>query len=135
MEKKVWAQLSLPREAPSWVVRPWGRPEPRGGPSRAWLAEEPLWPGAVSAIYANAELRFAAGENHLLMPGELGVLSQPPMSCRVFHAGDPEGRQLTGTYGTEAGSWLSFLERATTVSVAVSRAATMTSVYVRGSMF
>ena len=128
--KKVWGSYPFHESAflggPAWV----GLSQGEGRPVRGLLRNR--FAGDAS-LYANAELRMALARIHLLVPGELGLFAAADVG-RVFHVGDPEDADDWHN-GTGGGFWLSFLERATTVSVAVIRGRDMTSVYVRGSMF
>lgn len=87
-----------------------------------------------ASLYANVELRLAVAEVRILVPGEFGVFGAADVG-RVFHPGDPDD---AGDWhnGTGGGLWLSFLERATTLSLAVMKGRDLTGVYVRaGHMF
>ena len=128
--KKVWG--TYPFHASAFL----------GGPGRAGLgqADGPLrgfhknrFAGDAS-LYGNAELRLALGRVSVLVPGEFGLFGAADVG-RVFFAGDP-GDADDWHNGTGGGFWLSFLERRTTMSVAIMKGRDMTGVYFRaGYMF
>ncbi len=113
-----------------------------GGPGRVGLrqGEGPVrglhrnrFAGDAS-LYANVELRLAVAEVKLLVPGELGLFGAADMG-RVFHPGDPDDADEWHN-GNGGGLWLSFLERSTTLNVAVMKGRDLTGVYFRaGHMF
>ena len=87
-----------------------------------------------ASLYANVELRLAVAEVRIVVPGEFGVFGAADVG-RVFHPGDPDDADDWHN-GTGGGIWLSFLERATTLSLAVMKGRDLTGVYVRaGHMF
>ena len=113
-----------------------------GGPGRVGLSqgEGPLrglhknrFAGDAS-LYGNAELRLALARINVLVPGEFGLFAAADVG-RVFYAGDPADADDWHN-GTGGGFWLSFLERRTTLNVAVMKGRDMTTVYFRvGDMF
>ena len=87
-----------------------------------------------ASLYANVELRLAVAEVNLLVPGELGLFGAADVA-RVHYSADPVDADDWHN-GTGGGLWLSFLERRTTLSVAVMKGRDMTGVYLRaGRMF
>ena len=87
-----------------------------------------------ASLYANVELRVAVAEVRILVPGEFGLFGAADVG-RVFHPGDPDDGDDWHN-GTGGGIWLSFLERAATLSLAVMKGRDLTGVYVRaGHMF
>ena len=87
-----------------------------------------------ASLYANAELRLAVANIKLLVPGKLGLFGAADVG-RVFFSGDPSNADDWHN-GIGGGLWLSFLERSTTLSVAVMKGRDLTGVYFRaGYMF
>ncbi len=125
-----------------WGTYPFHESAFLGGPGRAGLGQVdgPLrgfhknrFAGDAS-LYANVELRLALGGIRVLVPGEFGLFGAADVG-RVYFAGDPADADDWHN-GTGGGFWLSFLERRTTVSVAVMKGRDMTGVYFRaGYMF
>ena len=125
-----------------WGTYPFHKSAFLGGPGRAGLGQVdgPLrgfhknrFAGDAS-LYGNAELRLALARINVLMPGEFGLFAAADVG-RVFFAGDPADADEWHN-GTGGGFWLSFLERRTTLSVALMKGRDMTGVYFRvGYMF
>ena len=87
-----------------------------------------------AALYANVELRLALARLNVVMPGEFGLFGAADVG-RVYFADDPADADDWHN-GTGGGFWLSFLERRTTMSVAIMKGRDMTGVYFRaGYMF
>jgi len=87
-----------------------------------------------ASLYANVELRLALARINVLVPGEFGLFGAADVG-RVYFADDPADADDWHN-GTGGGFWLSFLERRTTMSVAVMKGRDMTGVYFRaGYMF
>ena len=113
-----------------------------GGPGRVGLrqGEGPVrglhknrFAGGAS-LHANVELRLALAEVNIMVPGEFGLFGAADVG-RVFHPGDPDEADDWHN-GTGGGLWVSFLERGTTLNVAVMKGRDMTGVYFRaGYMF
>ena len=87
-----------------------------------------------ASLYANAELRLAVARINVLVPGELGLFGAADVGL-VIHADDPT--DAGGWHnGIGGGLWLSFLERRTTLNIAVMKGRDITGVYFRaGQMF
>ena len=125
-----------------WGTYPFHESAFLGGPGRAGLGQVdgPLrgfhknrFAGDAS-LYANVELRLALARINVLVPGEFGLFGAADVG-RVYFAGDPADANDWHN-GTGGGFWLSFLERRTTMSVAVMKGRDMTGVYFRaGYMF
>lgn len=125
-----------------WGTYPFHESAFLGGPGRAGLGQVdgPLrgfhknrFAGDAS-LYANLELRLALGRIQILVPGEFGLFGAADVG-RVYFADDPADADDWHN-GTGGGFWMSFLERRTTVSVAVMKGRDMTGVYFRaGYMF
>ncbi len=85
-----------------------------------------------AAVYGNAELRTPLTRVSLFLPGELGVFALGDVG-RVFQAGETSN-QWHGAAG--GGLWFAFIERSTTLSLAVAQSDEQRSIYVRaGFMF
>lgn len=80
-----------------------------------------------AAAWGNVELRFNLARFYLLVPGQLGLFGIGDVG-RVFVAGQTSDRWHTGVGG---GLWLSFLNRANTLSVAAVHSIEGTRAYVR----
>jgi hypothetical protein len=78
-----------------------------------------------SAIYANAELRLRLSDIYLFLPGEVGVFTLGDVG-RVYLDGE-QSKIWHGAYG--GGVWISFLERAFCLSIAVARSDERTGIY------
>jgi hemolysin activation/secretion protein len=78
------------------------------------------------ALFGNAELRMALGRFSLLLPGDVGLFALGDVG-RVFLKGESSRTWHTAVGG---GVWLSFLERANTLSLAVARSEERTGLYV-----
>jgi len=125
-----------------WGTYPFHESAFLGGPGRAGLGQVdgPLrgfhknrFAGDAS-LYANVELRLALARINVLVPGEFGMFGAADVG-RVYFADDPADANDWHN-GTGGGFWLSFLERRTTMSVAVMKGRDMTGVYFRaGYMF
>ncbi|MDE2659385.1 MAG: hypothetical protein OXI45_04175 [Acidobacteriota bacterium] len=125
-----------------WGTYPFHESAFLGGPGRAGLGQVdgPLrgfhknrFAGDAS-LYANVELRLALARINVLVPGEFGLFGAADVG-RVYFADDPADADDWHN-GTGGGFWLSFLERRTTMSVAVMKGRDMTGVYFRaGYMF
>ena len=125
-----------------WGTYPFHESAFLGGPGRVGLgpSEGPLrgfqknrFAGDAS-LYANAELRLALASIKVLVPGEFGLFGAADVG-KVFFAGDPADADEWHN-GNGGGFWLSFLERRTTLSVAVMKGRDLTGVYFRvGYMF
>ena len=125
-----------------WGTYPFHESAFLGGPGRAGLGQVdgPLrgfhknrFAGDAS-LYANVELRLALAPINVLVPGEFGLFGAADVG-RVYFAGDPADADDWHN-GTGGGFWLSFMERRTTMSVAVMKGRDMTGVYFRaGYMF
>lgn len=96
-----------------------------GDPGTVRLGRQNRYAGDA-AIYGNAELRIRLGEHSLLVPGDFGVFGLGDVG-RVYLDGESSD-QWHGAAG--GGLWLSFIERANTISVAVAKSAERTGVYV-----
>ncbi len=125
-----------------WGTYPFHESAFLGGPGRVGIGEtdHPLRGfyknrfAGDAVLYGNAELRLALGEIKIVVPGEIGVFGAADVG-RVFYSNDPPD---AGDWhnGNGGGLWLSFLERRTTVSVAVMKGRDLTGVYLRaGLMF
>lgn len=125
-----------------WGTYPFHESAFLGGPGRVGLGQVdgPLrgfhknrFAGDAS-LYANVELRLALARISVLVPGEFGLFGAADVG-RVYFADDPADADDWHN-GTGGGFWLSFMERRTTVSVAVMKGRDMTGVYFRaGYMF
>ena len=125
-----------------WGTYPFHESAFLGGPGRAGLGQVdgPLrgfhknrFAGDAS-LYANLELRLALARINVLVPGEFGLFGAADVG-RVYFADDPADADDWHN-GTGGGFWLSFLERRTTMSVAIMKGRDMTGVYFRaGYMF
>ena len=125
-----------------WGTYPFHESAFLGGPGRAGLGQVdgPLrgfhknrFAGDAS-LYANVELRLALAAINVLVPAEFGLFGAADVG-RVYFADDPADADDWHN-GTGGGFWLSFMERRTTVSVAVMKGRDMTGVYFRaGYMF
>ena len=125
-----------------WGTYPFHESAFLGGPGRMGLGQVdgPLrgfhknrFAGDAS-LYANLELRLALAELQVVMPAEFGLFGAADVG-RVFFAGDPADADDWHN-GTGGGLWLSFLDRRTTMSVAVMKGRDMTGMYFRvGYMF
>ena len=120
-----------------WGTYPFHESAFLGGPGRVGLgpSEGPLrgfqknrFAGDAS-LYANAELRLALASIKVLVPGEFGLFGAADVG-KVFFAGDPADADEWHN-GNGGGFWLSFLERRTTLSVAVMKGRDLTGVYLR----
>ena len=125
-----------------WGTYPFHESAFLGGPGRIGIGEtdHPLRGfyknrfAGDAVLYGNAELRLALGEIKVVVPGEIGVFGAADVG-RVFYSDDLPGADDWHN-GNGGGLWLSFLERRTTVSVAVMKGRDLTGVYLRaGFMF
>ena len=125
-----------------WGTAPFHESAFLGGPGRIGMGEtdHPLRGfyknrfAGDAVLYGNAELRLALGELRIVVPGEFGVFGAADVG-RVFFSDDPPD---AGDWhnGNGGGVWLSFLDRRTTLSVAVMKGRDLTGVYLRaGLMF
>ena len=96
-----------------------------GDPSTVRLGRQNRYAGEAS-LYGGAELRLRLAPFSVLVPGEFGVFGLADAG-RVFLDGEDSDRWHAAGGG---GIWLSFIERANTVSLAVARSAERTRVYV-----
>jgi hypothetical protein len=79
-----------------------------------------------ASVYGSTELRFRLTSFNVLVPGDLGLFGLGDVG-RVYLEGETSDRWHAAAGG---GIWLSFLERANTVSVAVATSSERTRVYV-----
>jgi hypothetical protein len=84
--------------------------------------------GGDASLFGNAELRLVLSRISVLLPGDIGVFGLADAG-RVFLSGESSDTWHSAFGG---GLWLSFLDRASTLSVAVARSDEETGVYVRG---
>ena len=82
--------------------------------------------GGDASVYGGAELRLFLTSFNVLVPGDFGVFGLGDVG-RVYLEGETSDRWHAAAGG---GIWLSFLERANTISVAVAKSAERTGVYV-----
>jgi len=80
-----------------------------------------------SSLYGNAEFRLRLGDIFFFIPGEMGVFGLGDVG-RVFLDGE-ESKKWHSAFG--GGIWLSFLDRASTISISFARSDERTSLYVR----
>lgn len=87
-----------------------------------------------TALYGNAELRLVLATIKILVPGEVGLFGAIDAGRVIFDEdSDSADKWHTGIGG---GSWLSFLQRRQTLSVAIINGDDLTGVYLRaGFMF
>ena len=125
-----------------WGTYPFHESAFLGGPGRIGFGEtdHPLRGfyknrfAGDAVLYGNAELRLVLGEIKVVVPGEIGVFGAADVG-RVFYSDDPPDADDWHN-GNGGGFWLSFLERRTTLSVAVMKGRDLTGVYLRaGLMF
>jgi hypothetical protein len=95
-----------------------------GGPQTVRGFHDQRFAGDASA-YGSGELRLPLTRYSLIVPGELGVFGFADAG-RVFTDADPSDRWHVGVGG---GIWLSLLDRANTVSLAVARSRERLSLY------
>ncbi len=98
-----------------------------GGASTVRLGKVNRYAGDASA-YGSAELRLNVAPVEIILPGHFGVFGLADAG-RVFLEGESSDRWHTA-YG--GGIWLSWLERAYTISVAVAKGEERTGVYFQG---
>jgi hypothetical protein len=98
-----------------------------GGASTVRLGRVNRYAGDASA-YGSAELRLNVAPVEIILPGNFGVFGLADAG-RVFLEGESSDRWHTA-YG--GGIWLSWLDRAYTVSVAVAKGEERTGVYFQG---
>jgi hypothetical protein len=111
--KKVWGRF--PYQESAFI----------GDPSTVRLGRQNRYAGDAS-LYAGTELRLRLAAHNLLVPGELGVFGLGDVG-RVYLDGETSDRWHGAAGG---GVWLSFIERANTISVAVAKSSERTGVYV-----
>jgi hypothetical protein len=96
-----------------------------GDPSTVRLGRQNRYAGDAM-VYGGAELRLRLTAFNVLVPGELGIFGLADVG-RVYLEGERSDRWHGAGGG---GLWLSFLERANTVSLAVAKSEERTRVYV-----
>ncbi len=85
-----------------------------------------------AAVYGNAELRLFLLRYNIILPGDFGIFGLADVG-RVFLDGETSNRWH---HGAGAGIWLAFIDRASTVSLAVAQSPEKRFVYARlGFMF
>ncbi|MFQ5550929.1 MAG: hypothetical protein ACE5FJ_06805, partial [Gemmatimonadales bacterium] len=80
-----------------------------------------------AAAFGNVELRLGMLPVNVVVPGELGVFGLADLG-RVWHPSDTGSKLHTAVGG---GLWISFLNRANTLSIGVAHSEERTGVYVR----
>jgi hypothetical protein len=96
-----------------------------GDPSTVRLGRQNRY-GGDRSVYGGGELRLRLAPFNILVPGEFGVFALGDVG-RVYLDGETSDRWHAAAGG---GLWLSFLERANTVSLAVAKSSERTRVYV-----
>ncbi|HEV7365013.1 MAG TPA: hypothetical protein VGN76_04125 [Gemmatimonadales bacterium] len=98
-----------------------------GGASNVRLGQVNRYAGDASA-YGSAELRLTVAPVEIILPGDFGVFGLADAG-RVFLKGETSDRWHTA-YG--GGIWLSWLDRAYSVSIAVTKGEERTGLYFQG---
>ncbi|MBA3521688.1 MAG: hypothetical protein H0T90_04185 [Gemmatimonadales bacterium] len=97
-----------------------------GGNSTVRLGHENRYAGDA-ALYGGAELRLFLTRFFLLLPGDFGIFGLGDVG-RVYLEGESSDRWHAAAGG---GVWFAFVERANTVSLAVTKGSERTAVYLR----
>lgn len=109
-----------------WGTAPFHAAAYVGGPTTVRGFAEHRFAGDA-ALFGNTEVRVPVAKVHVVLPADLGVFGLADAG-RVFRAGESSDRWHAAVGG---GLWLSFLNRANTLTVAAASSPERTAVYFR----